>query len=111
VRRRDSGRPHDGQAWAAGVRRSVAEVVSRQVETGIDVVNDGEHSKSSFAHYARPRIGGLTVSDEPRLRLADTSRDAIAFPGVYEEMKGVFAGRAAMTKPPQSMSPLICTVP
>ena len=106
---KDSRLPHDRDALAAGVRRSVADVVRRQVETGIDVVNDGELSKSSFAHYARTRIGGLTVSDEPRLRLADTSRDAIAFPGVYEEMKVMFAARAALTKRPQGMSRLICT--
>jgi 5-methyltetrahydropteroyltriglutamate--homocysteine methyltransferase len=108
---KDSGLPHDRDALAAGVRRSVADVVRRQVETGIDVVNDGEHSKSSFAHYARTRIGGLTVSDEPRRRLADTSRDAIAFPGVYEEMKVMFAARAALTQRPQGMSRLICTGP
>jgi 5-methyltetrahydropteroyltriglutamate--homocysteine methyltransferase len=108
---KDSGLPHDRDALAAGVRRSVADVVGRQVETGIDIVNDGEHSKSSFAHYARTRIGGLTLSDDPRQRLADTSRDAIAFPGVYEEMKVMFAARAALTKRPQGMRRLMCTGP
>lgn len=108
---KDSGLPHDRTMLAAGVRQSVFGVVHQQVETGIDVVNDGEHSKSSFAHYARTRIGGLTASDEPRQRLADTSRDAIEFPGVYEEMKVMFAARTAMTQRPQGMSRLNCTGP
>ena len=46
------------------MRKSVAEVVQRQVKTGIDMVDDGEHSKSSFASYARARIGGLERTDE-----------------------------------------------
>jgi 5-methyltetrahydropteroyltriglutamate--homocysteine methyltransferase len=108
---KDSGLPHDRATLATGVSQSVFEVVHRQVETGIDVVNDGEHSKSSFAHYARSRLGGLTTSDELRQRLADTSRDAIEFPGVYEEMKVMFAARAAMTQRPQGMSRLTCTGP
>jgi 5-methyltetrahydropteroyltriglutamate--homocysteine methyltransferase len=108
---KDAGLPYDHDSLAADVHRSVVDVVRRQVEIGIDVVNDGEHSKASFATYARTRIGGLEVADEPRQRLADTSRDAIAFPGVYEEMKVMFAARRAMTQRPQGMSRLICAGP
>ena len=46
---KDAGLPYDRNALAARVRASVAEVVRRQIELGIDVVDDGEHSKSSFA--------------------------------------------------------------
>ena len=31
------------------VRLSVEQVVQKQVDLGIDIVNDGEHSKSSFS--------------------------------------------------------------
>ena len=50
---------YDRADLAARARQSVAEVVRKQVDTGIDIVGDGEHSKSSFASYARARIGGL----------------------------------------------------
>ena len=37
--------PYDKAAFAARVKRAIAEVVRLQVDTGIDVVGDGEHSK------------------------------------------------------------------
>src|SRR3954466_4327630 len=77
---KDAGLPYDRDALAARVRASVADVVRKQVECGVDIVDDGEHSKSSFATYARTRIGGLGISPTPRARLAESSRDALAFP-------------------------------
>jgi 5-methyltetrahydropteroyltriglutamate--homocysteine methyltransferase len=41
------------------VRSAVAEIVRRQVETGIDVVNDGEMSKPSYATYVKDRLNGF----------------------------------------------------
>jgi 5-methyltetrahydropteroyltriglutamate--homocysteine methyltransferase len=108
---KDSGLPYDRTGLAARVRQSVADVVRRQVETGIDVVDDGEHSKSSFAHYARARIGGLEAIDAERGRLGDVSRDAQAFPAVYQEMKVMFGARTAATGKPRGMKSLICTGP
>ena len=89
----------------------MTEVVRKQIELGIDVVDDGEHSKSSFATYARMRIGGLEGIDRARPRLGSVSRDALAFPAVYEEMKVMFGARAAATARPRGMTTLICTGP
>lgn len=51
----------------AAVRAAVAECVRRQVETGIDVVNDGELGKISYVTYVRSRITGLeAVERAPR---------------------------------------------
>ena len=108
---KDAGLPHDRDALAARVRASVADVVRRQVALGIDVVDDGEHSKSSFATYARARIGGLEATDKPRARLGDVSRDALAFPAVYEEMKLMYGARQAAIGRPRGMAALICTGP
>ena len=47
------------------VRKSVFEVVRRQAATGIDVVSDGEHSKSSFTHYLGTRLSGLERAEKP----------------------------------------------
>jgi 5-methyltetrahydropteroyltriglutamate--homocysteine methyltransferase len=39
---------------------AVKDVVRRQAEIGIDIVNDGELSKSNFTNYVRDRLGGIT---------------------------------------------------
>jgi 5-methyltetrahydropteroyltriglutamate--homocysteine methyltransferase len=46
------------------VTRAVAEVVSRQVEIGIDVVGDGEAGKASYATYVLDRLAGFGDSDQ-----------------------------------------------
>src|SRR5215471_21015731 len=43
-------------AGADLLRSSVAEVVRRQADIGIDVVNDGEYGKSSWAGYVSERL-------------------------------------------------------
>jgi 5-methyltetrahydropteroyltriglutamate--homocysteine methyltransferase len=108
---KDAGEPYDRKELAARVRRSVTDVVRKQIELGVDVVDDGEHSKSSFATYARMRIGGLERTDKARPRLGSVSRDALAFPAVYEEMKVMFGARAVATGRPRGMATLICTGP
>jgi 5-methyltetrahydropteroyltriglutamate--homocysteine methyltransferase len=51
---------------AAAVRDAVAECVRRQVETGLDIVNDGEFAKISYVTYVRSRLTGLVpVEREP----------------------------------------------
>ena len=108
---KDAGDAYDRAELAARVRKSVAEVVQRQVKTGIDMVDDGEHSKSSFASYARARIGGLERTDKPSAHLAGPTRDASAFPGVYEEMKVMYGARTAASGKPRGMVGLVCTGP
>ena len=61
---------------------AVAQVVRRQADMGIDIVNDGEFSKvRGFSEYVRERIGGISDSDGSRVRLSILARDAIDFPG------------------------------
>ncbi|HYH29294.1 MAG TPA: cobalamin-independent methionine synthase II family protein [Pseudonocardia sp.] len=43
------------------MRAAVAECVRRQVETGLDVVNDGELAKISYVTYVRGRLSGLVT--------------------------------------------------
>ncbi len=44
---------------AERARRAVAETVRQQIETGIDVVNDGEMSKVSYSTYVNSRLSRL----------------------------------------------------
>ena len=56
---KEEGAPVDGAGLAARVRSAVAEVVRRQIDAGIDIVNDGEMSKPSYATYIKDRLDGF----------------------------------------------------
>jgi 5-methyltetrahydropteroyltriglutamate--homocysteine methyltransferase len=56
---REDGLPLEASAVDAMVRGAVREVVGRQVEVGVDIVNDGEMSKPSYATYIKDRLNGF----------------------------------------------------
>ena len=41
------------------LRSAVAEVVRKQVQAGVDIVNDGEASKPSYSTYVKDRLTGF----------------------------------------------------
>jgi 5-methyltetrahydropteroyltriglutamate--homocysteine methyltransferase len=66
----DMRRRKDDPAFQAAVRSAVGDVVRRQVRTGIDIVNDGEQGRVSYATYVTQRLSGfggvgkpMTISD------------------------------------------------
>ena len=66
----------------ARIQEAVAEVVRKQADIGIDVVDDGEFSKPSFVTYVRDRLGGHAPTSAAIASIRGTSsRDALAFPG------------------------------
>ena len=75
LREREEQRDLDPEAFAAGVREGVAEVVARQQSAGVDVVNDGEQGRSQYATYVKERLTGFEgerlVRSRPRLDDAD----------------------------------------
>lgn len=56
---KDAGEPYDERKYEEVVAREVREVVRRQVESGIDLVSDGEMSKISYATYVSERYTGF----------------------------------------------------
>ncbi|HWI23066.1 MAG TPA: cobalamin-independent methionine synthase II family protein [Baekduia sp.] len=74
----------------AGLRDAVADVVSKQLDAGIDVVNDGEYGKpmteevdyAAWASYTHGRLGGFEAQ---LVDFGDTSanKDLVDFPGFY----------------------------
>lgn len=56
---REDGLPLDSSAVAGHVRAAVEQVVARQIEAGLDIVNDGEMSKPSYATYIKDRLDGF----------------------------------------------------
>jgi 5-methyltetrahydropteroyltriglutamate--homocysteine methyltransferase len=55
---RNEGQAYDRAALEARTREAVADVVQKQIECGVDVVNDGELGKSNFSRYTRERLAG-----------------------------------------------------
>ncbi len=74
--REDGAGPPGGDEVIAA---AVDAVVARQVESGVDVVSDGEMSKISYATYIKDRITGFD-GDSPR----EPPRDLQEFPGFLE---------------------------
>lgn len=56
---KEEGVPVDPAALAARVRAAVAEVVKKQADAGVDLINDGEMSKPSYATYIKDRLAGF----------------------------------------------------
>ena len=81
----ERGEDYDQAAYERALTDAVADVVRRQAEAGIDVVDDGEMGKPSWITYLYERTSGI----EPRMvdteggRVYPPSRDRIAFPDFY----------------------------
>jgi 5-methyltetrahydropteroyltriglutamate--homocysteine methyltransferase len=87
------------------IRRAVTESVRRQVETGIDIVNDGEQSKPGFYTYVRERLEGF--EPRPDYRVQSWPLEVAAFPEYYERyFKEAMVGGAIAP-----IVPLACSGP
>ena len=82
---------------------AVKAVVKKQVEVGIDIVNDGELSKTNFTNYVRERLGGLERADSSTagklLPRNINARDLREFPEFFASGGGGF-GRNRPGAPP-----------
>jgi len=56
---KEEGVPVDAPALAIRIRAAVGEIVAKQREAGVDLVNDGEVSKPSYATYIKDRLNGF----------------------------------------------------
>lgn len=66
-------------AYAAALKQATAQVVKRQAEAGIDIVNDGEYGKSSWANYALERMTGFEHRPGQRHEAVWLGRDRFRF--------------------------------
>ena len=91
--------PFDANALARETTEAVAEVVHKQIELGVDIISDGEQSKTSFQHYIADRLTGL----EPIAPKAGErrTRENMAFPTFYKDgaHSGSQQARLACTGP------------
>jgi 5-methyltetrahydropteroyltriglutamate--homocysteine methyltransferase len=80
---REEGVPVDGPALGARIRAAVAEVVHKQVDAGIAIVNDGEVSKPSYATYVKDRLTGFGGTSQALLY-----QDLVDFPEMAKRVFG-----------------------
>src|SRR4029453_10820465 len=98
---REEGKAVDEKAHAARLRAAVADIVRKQIDLGIDIVDDGEFGKPSFVSYVNERLGGFEIDKEkPRPHPWGGSREAKSFPEFYGD--GHVAAR---------QNHMVCTAP
>jgi len=90
---KEEGLPIERAALEARIRSAVAEVVSKQAEAGVDVVDDGEVSKPSYATYPKDRLAGFEGASQ-----ALQYQDLVDFPGMAKRVFGD-PGRARRKTP------------
>jgi 5-methyltetrahydropteroyltriglutamate--homocysteine methyltransferase len=56
---KEEGQAVDRAELATHIRDAVAGVVAQQKQAGIDIINDGEMSKQSYATYVKDRLSGF----------------------------------------------------
>ena len=80
---KEEGLPLDPAAVEARIEAAVDYVVTKQAEAGIDIINDGEQSKPSYATYIKDRLNGFGGSGNSYV-----FADVEDFPGVKERISG-----------------------
>jgi 5-methyltetrahydropteroyltriglutamate--homocysteine methyltransferase len=83
--RRARGEAVDAAAIDAAGREALGRIVPAQIEAGIDVINNGEQQRDSFALYIRHRLTGIG---------GESTRTTFADIDAYPEFKAEFARQA-----------------
>jgi 5-methyltetrahydropteroyltriglutamate--homocysteine methyltransferase len=81
VMSREMSRLKDEPVFQAAVSSAVAEMVRLQTGNGIDVINDGEQSKSNYGIYIKERLTGFGGVGKPM-----SFSDLAPFPEYYERI-------------------------
>ncbi|MQA17617.1 MAG: methionine synthase, partial [Pseudonocardiaceae bacterium] len=100
-----SGEDYDENAYQAEIAKGVNEIVKRQADLGIDVVTDGEMSKSGFFTYIEERMNGFAPRRGEKFKLFEAEINA--FPEYYED----YFARAMLGGTVVPMFPMYCVGP
>jgi 5-methyltetrahydropteroyltriglutamate--homocysteine methyltransferase len=90
---KEEGVPVEPGALAVRIRDAVADIIVRQRNAGIDIVNDGEMSKPSYATYIKDRLNGFGGESLP-----PPYPDLVPYPGLHQKVSGD-RGRARRKMP------------
>jgi 5-methyltetrahydropteroyltriglutamate--homocysteine methyltransferase len=88
MRAKQGGEDFDQAAYAACLKQSVADVVRRQAEIGVDVISDGEYGKAiSWNQYVVERLSGFELrAIPPGYRPGTPGADRTRFKEFYAEL-------------------------
>ncbi|MDE1969671.1 MAG: epoxyalkane--coenzyme M transferase, partial [Alphaproteobacteria bacterium] len=81
---KEEGVPVDRAQLAAHIRDAVGEIVRKQSAAGVDIVNDGEMSKPSYATYIKDRLAGFGGESIP----VTSYKDLADFPNLHRKVFG-----------------------
>ena len=101
-----NGASYTEEDYARRISAAVAEVVGKQVESGIDIVTDGEQSKLGFSAYVSERLAGYEARSGA-IDSAEFSQEVAAFPEYYERYFGEAMHGGAVAK----IDPVVCIGP
>src|SRR2546427_13294140 len=87
IKAKATGRPYDHDGYTTRVRAAVREIVSKQAQLGLDVVDDGEMGKPGFIPYVNDRLSGFEPNTDAAGSPWSGSRDVRAVPAVYERFR------------------------
>jgi len=100
-----TGKGFDAERYESLVKAAVDACVRRQVDSGIDIVTDGEQSKPGFFLYVKERLEGFTP--RPGMRRKFFEAEVAAFPEYYAQyFKQAMVGGAVAP-----VVPMVCTAP
>jgi 5-methyltetrahydropteroyltriglutamate--homocysteine methyltransferase len=77
----------DSPERLAALRQSVADVVCKEVDTGVDVISDGEHGKSNWQSYIMERMSGFEARPVPPHKWSYIGQDLETFVDFYRESR------------------------
>jgi 5-methyltetrahydropteroyltriglutamate--homocysteine methyltransferase len=85
--------PAKQPAYESALQQAITNVVKKQADIGIDIVNDGEFAKSSWSAYVLKRISGFEVRPDQLRPLVWLGRDRERFADfIAKEMPRVLTG-------------------
>ena len=78
---KEEGIPVENVALNERIATAVLEIVEKQIDAGIDIVNDGEVSKPSYATYIKDRLNGFSGESESLIY-----QDLVDFPTMAQRV-------------------------
>lgn len=100
-----SGGEFSEEAYQTEIARGVKDIVKKQADLGIDVVADGEMSKSGFFTYIEERMNGFEARKDEKFKMFEAEIEA--FPEYYED----YFARAMLGGTVVPMFPMYCVGP
>ena len=73
------GAPKDPEAYARELKSSVADIVKKQAAVGLDIINEGEFGKESWANYIMKRISGFEIRPDQLREVEWLGSDRVRF--------------------------------